>query len=907
MRLGIDFGTSHTVAVFTRPDGRTEALLFDSSPLLPSAVYVDGEGALLVGRDAERSARLDPAAYEPHPKRRIDESSLFLGGRDLPIAQIVGAVLHRAAEEGRRALGAAPSGAVLTHPAGWGPTRRALLADAAGRAGLPAVELVPEPVAAAMYFTAVLGHHVPDGHAVVVYDFGGGTFDISVVRRAAGGWDVVAAQGLDDVGGVDLDAAIVDWAGQRVAGQDPALWQRLAAPATTPDRRHRRALWDDARSVKELLSRASTAGLAVPLYDVDLHLTRPEFEALARPWLERTVALTTATLFTSGVTADRLAGVFLVGGASRVPLVATLLHRALGVAPVVLEQPELVVAQGSLLASGAPMAAPVPPQPAPIAPIPTSPPVGPSSPAAGPTVPVSPAPVARATASVPPAPVSPPVAAPPAPPASAAPAPAPADPFAAIPSPSASPASAAPAPAPAGSFGAIPSQPAPPASAADPFAAIPSPPAPPASVAPVSPFAPISSPPASAPPAPAPAGPFVPISGPPVSGPPTSFAAAPVSATPAAAMPVSPAPFASAAPPTAPPTAPPVAKPAQVPAPSPADGQTDHRRGGRVLLAALLAVLAAGSLSLLVGDFGSSSPLLSGVMTPLMAKPIAVLLAMALIVVTAGAQVVPAYRALGPALIAAGGAVVTTFLAALFWDAGQSFRLADGIAYRLTAESSYFSGTDFAFLITGALILAGAGVWRLVGRRRPPAPSRLLAPAGARAARLSWIALWAGLGFLLAEASVGGQTIYARRYFDDYRIDIRPMRGVLYMDGALTWYLAYAMGLTAMIGAVLVAAAAVHNVLAKRPAWTPRVRLAGGITIAVIAVYVFLTGLWEYWFSTDGSSGYLRELDLYYWRKVVTFDLSSVSTWTYTIVAVGVLVAVGVPSYLRARRSGARP
>src|SRR5204863_9667687 len=113
-----------------------------------------------------------------------------------------------------------------------------------------------------------------------------------------------------------------------------------------PDRRHRRALWDDARSVKELLSRAATAGIAVPLFDVDLHLTRPEFEALARPWLDRTVALTTATLFTSGVTAERLAGVFLVGGGSRVPLVATLLHRALGVAPVILEQPELVVSHG---------------------------------------------------------------------------------------------------------------------------------------------------------------------------------------------------------------------------------------------------------------------------------------------------------------------------------------------------------------------------------------------------------------------------------------------------------------------------------------------------------------------------------------------------------------------------------
>ncbi|WP_432833111.1 Hsp70 family protein [Dactylosporangium sp. CA-092794] len=351
MRLGVDFGTSHTVAVLSRPDGRSDALLFDASPLLPSAVFADPGGALLTGRDAERSARLDPAAYEPHPKRRIDDVALFLGGRDVRVVELVAAVLRRVADEATRAAGRPIEATVLTHPTGWGPQRRSLLLDAAARAGLPAVALVAEPVAAAMYFTTVLGHHVPDGHAIVVYDFGGGTFDISVVRRSGTDWEVVAAQGLDDVGGVDLDATIVDWVGRQVTGGDAELWKRLEAPQSTPDRRHRRALWEDARAVKELLSRATAGGIAVPLFDVDLHLTRTEFEILARPWLDRTVTLTTATMFTSGVSADRLAGVFLVGGASRVPLVATLLHRALGVAPVVLEQPELVVALGSLLAA----------------------------------------------------------------------------------------------------------------------------------------------------------------------------------------------------------------------------------------------------------------------------------------------------------------------------------------------------------------------------------------------------------------------------------------------------------------------------------------------------------------------------------------------------------------------------
>ncbi|WP_460494868.1 Hsp70 family protein [Dactylosporangium cerinum] len=229
-----------------------------------------------------------------------------------------------------------------------------------GRRGRPAgfgnVELVPEPVAAAQYFTSVLGHQVPEGTAVVVYDLGGGTFDISVVRRLAdGGWKVAASAGLDDVGGVDMDAVIVD---RVLRALDEPAQQRLAHPQSLADLRHRLQLWDDARSVKEQLSRGAVAGMPLPLADRDVHVTREEFEELTRPLLERTITLTTATLFTSGVNADHLAGVFLVGGATRVPQVATLLHRALGVPPVVIEQPELVVGRGSVVSVTALVARP---------------------------------------------------------------------------------------------------------------------------------------------------------------------------------------------------------------------------------------------------------------------------------------------------------------------------------------------------------------------------------------------------------------------------------------------------------------------------------------------------------------------------------------------------------------------
>src|SRR5256714_4627183 len=339
--LGVDFGTSNTVAVLRWPDGRARPLLVDGSPLLPSSVYADPGGTLLVGRDAIHSARLDPARFEPNRKRRIDDQSVLLGDREVSVVELIAAVLGRIGEEARRTTGGAPIHPVtLTCPAGWGPTRRGVLKAAAAKAGCPDVRLVEEPVAAATYFTIVLGRQVPIGSVVVVPDFGAGTFDVSVVARTATGFEVLAVDGRDDIGGLDIDAAIVTHLGTRYG--DKPEWARLTSPSTVDDRRCRRTLWDDVRVAKERLSRSQSADIAVPLVGVDAHLTRHELEGPSRPVLLQTVRVTEGALRWAKLAEGRLAGVFLVGGASRTPLVATLLHQTLGEPPLAIEQPELV-------------------------------------------------------------------------------------------------------------------------------------------------------------------------------------------------------------------------------------------------------------------------------------------------------------------------------------------------------------------------------------------------------------------------------------------------------------------------------------------------------------------------------------------------------------------------------------
>nr|BFE56104.1 hypothetical protein GCM10020063_006300 [Dactylosporangium thailandense] len=351
MELGVDLGTSSTVAFLRRDDGATEPVLFDGAPLLPSAVFADEAGSLLVGRDAIHSARARPERFEGNPKRRIDEGAVFLGA-EVPVEALLGALLRRAAAEAHRIAGAPLAGLTVCHPASWGPNRRAVLQRAAATTGLSPVRLVPEPVAAAAFH---LRRHATGPADLLVYDLGAGTFDVAVVRYAPGApLEVLCAGGLDDTGGQDVDAAIVELLRSRCG--TPQLWARLDNPVSVADRAARRQLWDDVRTAKEMLSRVAATTLFLPLVETDQILTRAEVEALAAPLVQRTLNAITATLAECPVPLRPLAGVVLVGGASRMPLVATMLHRALRVPPTITDQPELVVAAGSIdpLLIGAP-------------------------------------------------------------------------------------------------------------------------------------------------------------------------------------------------------------------------------------------------------------------------------------------------------------------------------------------------------------------------------------------------------------------------------------------------------------------------------------------------------------------------------------------------------------------------
>lgn len=363
LRVAVDFGTSTTCVAVSVAGGEPRVLVIDGHPFLPSAVYAGADGRLFVGQEADRQAAIDPARYEPTPKRRVDDGELLLGTTVLPVRDAVRAVFSRACAEARRfAGGAAIDQLVVTHPADWGVVRARTLRQAA--AGLGRVTgLVSEPVAAAVFYAAGSSS---TGEALAVLDLGGGTVDVSVVRAEPGspsGFAVLASKGDPAFGGVDIDQALLGYVADAVARTDADrhAWRALLDGADLEGRRRRRMVLGDVRGAKETLSRHPYADVPLPSPFADAHVTRPDLERLLREPLGGVMALTAATIAEAGIAPGDLGGFYLAGGSSRIPMVSRLVRERFGLVPICLDQPETVVARGALLAASAPAAVPVQP------------------------------------------------------------------------------------------------------------------------------------------------------------------------------------------------------------------------------------------------------------------------------------------------------------------------------------------------------------------------------------------------------------------------------------------------------------------------------------------------------------------------------------------------------------------
>ncbi|ALG10281.1 Hsp70 family protein [Kibdelosporangium phytohabitans] len=338
-RLGIDLGTTFTAAAICReaPDRTVHRELFTLGTRtadVPSVLFI-GPDAVLVGAAAERRAVTDPELVVREFKRRIgDEVPILVGetpheAHDLA-ASLVEWVVDRVVER----EGEPPDAIAVTHPASWGPHRTALLRDA-----LPGdVVLLTEPEAAATHYASAA--RVPTGATIAVYDLGGGTFDAAVVRKTDSGFELLGnPHGLDRVGGVDFDDAIVS----HVLGSAPDCGDGLAMA------RLRR----ECTEAKEALSADSEAIIPVLLPGTAgrTRLTRARFESLISPILADTVDALGRAITSAGLSGEEVDAVLLVGGSSRIPLVEEMISARLGRPVAVDTDPKGVVALGAALAA----------------------------------------------------------------------------------------------------------------------------------------------------------------------------------------------------------------------------------------------------------------------------------------------------------------------------------------------------------------------------------------------------------------------------------------------------------------------------------------------------------------------------------------------------------------------------
>lgn len=352
--LAVDVGTSFTAAAIARTDQNAQPVP-ESLPLglrgtaVPSVVFYPEEGTILVGEAAERRGLDVPGRVVREFKRRIGDSvPIAVGTLALPAEEIFATMARWVADRAEEREGAPPSEIIISHPAAWGGHRTTAVLEALAAKGLKNVTLISEPEAAALHYASQV--RVEDGSTIAVYDLGGGTFDTAILRKAGdGSFEFLGRpEGIEGLGGADFDAAVLRHVaahtGEVLAALDPEEPGALAALAR---------LKRECVEAKEALSADSEASISVllPGAQQQVRLVRSEFEAMIEEPIRETVDALERSLEQLGLEPADLSAVLLIGGSSRIPLVAQLISEQLDRPIAVDADPKSSICLGAAVAA----------------------------------------------------------------------------------------------------------------------------------------------------------------------------------------------------------------------------------------------------------------------------------------------------------------------------------------------------------------------------------------------------------------------------------------------------------------------------------------------------------------------------------------------------------------------------
>ena len=345
--LGIDVGTTYTAAAVWR-DGRVEvASLGLRAPVVPTLVFATGEGGdLLVGEAAQRRGLVQPQGIAREFKRRVgDPTPIVIGGTGHTAEALMARMVRWVVDSVTSQEGGPPAAISVSHPANWGTYKLDLFNAAIEAAAVDDVTTETEPEAAAIHYASQ--ERIEPGTVVAVYDLGGGTFDVALLRKVDKGWEILGEpEGIERLGGIDFDEAVFQHVVASTDGGledlDPEDPKAMGAVG-----RLRRECVD----AKEALSSDSVVSIPVLLPDVqaEVRLTRAEFEQMIRLPLRDSIEALRRALRSAKVEVADINKVLLVGGSSRIPLVAQLVASELGRPVAVDAHPKYAVALGAAI------------------------------------------------------------------------------------------------------------------------------------------------------------------------------------------------------------------------------------------------------------------------------------------------------------------------------------------------------------------------------------------------------------------------------------------------------------------------------------------------------------------------------------------------------------------------------
>ena len=347
--IGIDLGTTNSVVAVMEGGKPTVIANAEGSRTTPSVVGFSKTGEKLVGQLAKRQAILNPDKTIASIKRHMGEDyKVNIDGKDYTPQEISAMILRKLADDASSYLGEKVTSAVITVPAYFNDAQRQATKDAGKIAGLDVLRIVNEPTAAALAY----GLEKEKSEKVLVFDLGGGTFDVSILEIGDGVHEVLSTSGDTHLGGDDFDQKIMDWICDE--------FKKEKGIDLRADNRAMQRVKEAAEKAKCELSSVMETNINLPFITadaegpqhLDMNLTRAKFEDLCRDLLNRCKTPVENALKDAGISKSDIDEVVLVGGSTRIPAVQQLVKEYTGKEPNQSVNPDEVVAVGAAVQAG---------------------------------------------------------------------------------------------------------------------------------------------------------------------------------------------------------------------------------------------------------------------------------------------------------------------------------------------------------------------------------------------------------------------------------------------------------------------------------------------------------------------------------------------------------------------------